>query len=932
MNDIIKRVNQVYDEQKLLGYHDFTENEFAEIVEFTGNLCRKLPSYPDHKFGITRYKVIFSTLVEIAKRWHITSDTHDNRSFWIFIYRTLTGKEENNQQLYVALTSIIAEMKERYKIPIVITGNKYYATLMMHSFAPKSSIFSFFDLCYNIFKNDLNFGFTNDDEWLCEIVAEEMKKVLGGEYNEDKKVSIGVSAYSIKIGLRSFALHEDLHEEFVKFIKDTFYQINTLFNREKINAGTRLERFVTEWWKNKTDAEEILDNKAFKKRTPTVSKQNIVIKYLRYDTKVVLSIPAIRIEDNSTMWLTVYVDDRRVYSKVMETKRGEFVVTTKPKEFELNELLKGHESINVRVEIKENENIIFNSAKNKTTVLNRAFILFEGEKEVFSQFNKPTNYFVYSKNIDGLKNTPTELQTYGTNLYSIYPADGESITGAMKQVFFINEEKATELENKACLLGNMTGVEWKADDVTCVVYDKNVRLLIPINMNLKPLELRINGNAHKLQNLDYENGDNICYQFDLSASELISERKPAVIILYSFEKETALLTQTLIVYPKLDIKFNKAVYYGGMERKVTIINDNEIIDLSWCNQDQELIYPLDEGILLIKIPYFRWRINSKEWHVEPINRKIWYKDLLDNGDLLEIDSPKDEVVISLTGETNGKSFEIKKNQNGRFEVGRAIFLNENKTDVSVHFSNSRSDMFKVFTVATMEHFTDNPLLYANGRVYWNVEDAFVGDRNNDFFLIAKTDDNIVRTPAGSQNFEFENFKDGYYEIEVKMKDKNIFSQEGKYDTILKSHFIVGKPEKFRFKRKILHITHISADFTDMNVWRQPGVMYVISDLTCFEESTAEYYTGTLGLIKDGRIIKIKSMINENGEEDLINPVRIDLRSNNSFWLLAGYNDDNDFLGELIFDNEHRKLCNINSSDSRRYVVVNLYKFKEEAYV
>ena len=80
-------------------------------------------------------------------------------------------------------------------------------------------------------------------------------------YREDKKVSIGSSAYSIKIGLRSFALSDDLSDDFIEFIKDTFYQINKLFNREKITEETRLKRYIVEWWKNKTQVEKVSNEK-----------------------------------------------------------------------------------------------------------------------------------------------------------------------------------------------------------------------------------------------------------------------------------------------------------------------------------------------------------------------------------------------------------------------------------------------------------------------------------------------------------------------------------------------------------------------------------------------------------------------------------------------------------------------------------------------
>ena len=93
--------------------------------------------------------------------------------------------------------------------------------------------------------------------------------------------------------------------------------------------------------------------------------------------------------------------------------------------------------------------------------------------------------------------------------------------------------------------------------------------------------------------------------------------------------------------------------------------------------------------------------------------------------------------------------------------------------------------------------------------------------------------------------------------------------------------------------------------------------------------------------KGGRYIDIDdlNLTNEKGSIEKINPVRIELRSNNTFWLLAGYNidDEDDFLGELIFDKKDRSVCNMNaknpgSSVLERYSVINLYKFKEEKYV
>ena len=123
------------------------------------------------------------------------------------------------------------------------------------------------------------------------------------------------------------------------------------------------------------------------------------------ETKILFFyIPSIRLDDgNSIVSLKVFVNEEQIFSQEIRTKRGELVVATKQVELELNDLLRYFDAKNLRVEIKENHTVIFDSERNKATSLNREFILFEGEKEVLSQINKPTNYFVYSKDIDALK-------------------------------------------------------------------------------------------------------------------------------------------------------------------------------------------------------------------------------------------------------------------------------------------------------------------------------------------------------------------------------------------------------------------------------------------------------------------------------------------------------------------------------------------------
>ncbi|GAB6395606.1 MAG: hypothetical protein MdMp024_1918 [Bacteroidales bacterium] len=915
-------------EHKLIGNQDFTADEYSVIVDAVTELCQ------NNEFKKTDYKLIFFTLVEIAKRWKdsdTVEDNEENSGFWRFVFKTLTSIDAYNQTLYSQFTSLISEMGRQNQIPVVQTGKKYYATLMMHAFAPKKSIHSFFDLCYTVFKKDLDFGFTSDDEWLCEIVALQIASVLRNGYREDRSVSIGLSAYSIKIGLRSFALNEDLKLNFVKFITDTFCQINQLFTREKFEENTRLKRYIVEWWKNKTENEKVSDNTTRKKRIATVSKQNIVAKYIRNDDKVFLCIPPVRLDnEKDTMQLFVYINDEQYCSEEMRTTRGELVVSTKEKEFDLNNLLKYSESINIQVKITENEVILYDSKE----TLNREFILFEDEKEISSQINKPSNYFVYSRNIDALKNIPKDLTTYSSNLYNIYSKAGESLTGAIKQVLFADKANIAKSSNTICLLGNLPDIEWSLDDIHCVVYKDSVKLIVPENTNLKALELKIDNKTHKLENLNHERMENNAYIFGLLKLGLLKQNGPVELSIYSYEKDATVLTETLIVLPNLNINFNKSVFYGDIERKISVSSENESSELSWSNQDNEIICPLSDGKLLVKIPYLRWRVADKEWHNEPIHRKLWYKDLLNNGDLLEIDNPREDEEIKLFVRFDGQKIEITKNQIGKYEIGRAIYANEGNTYISVYCENARSK-FNLFIVATKEHFVENPTSYINGKVYWNVEETFVGDKDNEF-LLDVGGKNIFRKQIDGKNKEILNYiKENIYRVTVKIKNKNIFSKDEKWDTVFEGSLMTCKPEKFRFKNKYIHIEKIYTGYSGEANGNliTPSKIYIIRDLEYFEiqkgEQTYEYYLGKLKIVGQENSY-IDYLENENGEKDQINPVRIELRSDNSLWLLAGYDKENDdFLGALIIDTQDNTLCNINSTNTTRYKIANLYKFKEE---
>lgn len=142
--------------------------------------------------------------------------------------------------------------------------------------------------------------------------------------------------------------------------------------------------------------------------------------------------------------------------------------------------------------------------------------------------------------------------------------------------------------------------------------------MIPESFNLRALELRAYNKCHKLHELNYEHIELNCYQFELKALGILSECDPAKISLYSYEEEKTILSEILIVLPHLEMKFSSPFYYGDIERKITINSE----DKTWNSQANEIMCPYNDGVLAMKVPYLKWRINNNEWRNEPIGKKV----------------------------------------------------------------------------------------------------------------------------------------------------------------------------------------------------------------------------------------------------------------------------------------------------------------------
>lgn len=155
-----EKVRKSFIEKKYIGLVQYSDDEYSELLSYTGGYSR---SYVN---GIGSYlygddEVHFVTLIEIAKRWKSANvnkdeDKEDDKGYWAFVNSSLRINSFEGSKLYNAFTELIVGVLQHKKLPIAERTKRYYATIMMHAFAPYKSLEAFFDFVYNIFKKDLD--------------------------------------------------------------------------------------------------------------------------------------------------------------------------------------------------------------------------------------------------------------------------------------------------------------------------------------------------------------------------------------------------------------------------------------------------------------------------------------------------------------------------------------------------------------------------------------------------------------------------------------------------------------------------------------------------------------------------------------------------------------------------------------------------------
>lgn len=875
--ELLKKVKEAIKEP-IVGNYLFNANELEEIYSDAAILLQNFNGNNNDKNA-----VIFVALVNLTKEWKSEEDT-----FLDFIYRKFSSNYSLYQTIYSNLRTAITSLFDSNSIYMIEWGKRFYATLCSHAMAPISSTESFFDMCWEIYCNDLDQQYEKTDP-VYALIVESLKNKFKFIKSLDDDIKIGSHAYSMRVGMKGLAIHAPKILE--QLINDTICSIHSLFNYQPIKTDKYFKILLNDWWKRKqlTFGVSTRISCSKKEHTATTYSQ-IKTRFIYADDEIKVVVPPIRLLDNfeNRPYLEIFADDELIHKEEMYTHGSGIIMSTLQREYPLSGI--DFQNSLVRIVITHCGKKIYDSKES----LSRDFILFKNGREVTSSECISGTYQLYVSNLEVLLRSPLGLEKVDERVYSFEAIDGEVIQSINKTVFFYNEQTN---RNLYFFVRKKNNVIFKKDGLDYQVIDGELSVDVANSLEIGNIGIRYETTAFRLAEFPHTDmGSKTRYEI----TSLLNVGEPQKITVFKYGDNSVIASINIIKFNNVSITFDKDFYYGeGETGYVSFKTEKYFEEECFDANKRNISIPLEEGELIIDIPVIRWKIDNGEWNYRPSEKNYWFKNI-DRESILYLDIPND-ITCSIAL-SNNKELQ-KQDSKQKYELGMSIqSLASNEliktNSLRIFAKINSSDFIPLFEIAFTENFMTNPLtIYQHDfKIGWNPS-SFVGDDSSSFEIRIYEEDTIVdifEMSMASRIINCFDFNEGKYIAKI-------FLISGNSEKELFSHsFIFGDEKSIRFKNRVLFInTVVTIDKTLYRKQIRPIFIDKIEYLGSKEGF--DYYSGFLFVVdKEGKHIYLNKMRDSKGIVSIINPVRIELKTEHSCYIGYGL-DAND--PEFEYDNE-----------------------------
>ncbi len=912
----------------LVGETHFTSEEFSELGEYTASILRRYSQGTITSIGQEEEKILFVALINVVKEWKpgvSGNNLESSETFRNFAYRAMSGESGDiPNNVYLFINGVVKKVCKMHNITLFSCVKKYYATVLAHSLSPEQSIRAFLDLCWDIYLNDLGQNYVANDPIFLSI-ANQLKWRFSENKNLDEKFELSGSVYALRAGIKYLFVYDE--ERAVKFLDKSIFYINKIFEENNLkNNDNQIASLINKWWEKKLNSIKLSARKPRGDHVP-VDRSHIFPRFRLLQEELILGIPAIRLEDNfyEKVFLRVYNDDNIIFEDVVDTLGTGLAMSTKYKDIVISNFLNEGENINIRVEIELAGKIIYDSKK----TLFRDFLLFNGEKEIYSCEVATGEYFIFTTDIDAFNHTPQLLQDAGVYKYAISAESGETLHYNTKKVFFTNEKSSSRAWVKGNIVNNSIYVK---DGQEYRIFSKYSGLTIKSEGKEKNnYVLKVNGEIVNIQT----ESDSILEEINVELDLL--EFKPHSIEIFDLKSNKLIFARNVIIVHDCKCEFDRKYYYGDNSSGTFSFryNDERLERDFQIDNTSEVSINLFDGKIVAVIPKIVVKFN--EFSTTKLHHEMLWVGNINNGVVMTIEKPED-IDLSIwvlnheVPATNGSSYAFGKTLN---------IVKEQDLKSGIVFFKTRDGIEKICEVAFSPIMLKIPKIDVNGSILeWNAEGCYVGPKDSSFLIeILDYKNKIILTSnltglvnrayLMSKSADGTSLDKGVYKVRVSVCAKGFV----KTNHIVKEFdYVIGGFDEVRFYKKALSVSR--AMCMDKN--RTDDIQtFFIDNLKYLGEEEFKFYSGKIYVNKLGRKTYLDTMYNGK-ENETINPVRIEIRNDNSLWLVAGLDkgliDIHDFVGELMLNKKHKGITNSQKQSEIDGIDYYIYQIVEDQNV
>lgn len=896
MKELLPKISEAMNET-FVGNYLFSDEELARIYDFTGCLLRNYDGGWGNSISQGYDQLVFVAMVNAVKTWKSDEDT-----FWDCIYKKLIGSY-GSQKIYTYLTGIIDRLGKRGKI-MYLSGctKRYYATILAHAFAPLNSTESFLELCWNLYSEDMNFTYTKNDDTFA-LVAEELKRTFSYEKSLDDDLKLGSGVYSLRAGIKRMAI--DSPEEMIKYIEATISLLDRVFGGEILDNDRYYNILVRDWWKEKEKSFGVAKPKRKSYERAITDYSTIRPKYSYNGKQAILTIPSIRLKNNfyDMPLLNVYRNGELVDQQEMRTFGSGLTMATKELSLYADNLVFEDGIIDCTLEIVHCGDVIYNSK----TSLFREYLIFRDHREILQEECLPGNYILFASKLEDFSAYPESIKKVSgePNLYILQAQEGELLQNPKRTVFFVVEKQKRSIRISADRKNNAKFIH---DGEEFIVIDGELRVVVKSDVDISKYGVRYESTDFRLNAFTCEENEGYKTFF---ITELLNVCEPQKINIFSYADNKIEASYNVVKFNSISITYDKKLYFDD-ENLGTVRFHTEKYDksVSFDINQGDIVIPFDDGDIVLYPPVLRWKIGDGDFSMQ-YGEDLWYKNYSNSAELV-IDLPTEMGYQVFLNNNTVLSESVAFNS---FKLGETLWsmLQDGRNEIIVFVKVEDIAVIPILTVCLKEKLKFSPFVISGKEILWDVSKSFVGDSTPKFRISFCENDTVKHSFDISETID-ENYKSrcfslveleiGIYDVTVDLMKRVGFIE--KPLLLFEQQVVFGDINKIRFKGKSLRFERVM--LTGKASYEEIKPFYVDHLWYIGEFDGCHYYTGSAYIInRDGRKTYLNTMANSEGTYDDINPIRLELRSENSCFIVAGVNPDDmdDFLGEFTLDTKNR---------------------------